>query len=273
MEGLIVFAFIAFSLLLAFSIQFGVRSFYRNKYNEAKHKFSDAAIFRLMVRANHFLTPKQLAAVSTLTAKEAWYRLNHLAMEGILRKYQSGGNEVFQLKEDIPFSDKLPTSIKGLSEKQIIEVILEYAEDYQVTIAELVVIFGIDIYKAKELIKRLRKANLIMYLRRGTSKIYVISHPLNQQQPKLKIPAMKQAVHLSPQVEKIKIPDADIINLAVEQKGRLTPATVCYKLKIPLRAAKTKLEDMYEQGAFIMDVDEKNAVVEYHLRDKSLLKK
>jgi len=58
---------------------------------------------------------------------------------------------------------------------------------------------------------------------------------------------------------------------SIEYKGRLTPALLCLKLKISIEEAQIKLDDLYEQGAFIMDVNEKEALVEYHLRDKNLL--
>jgi hypothetical protein len=38
-----------------------------------------------------------------------------------------------------------------------------------------------------------------------------------------------------------------------------------------MRETKVKLEDFYGQGVFVMDLDQENSVIEYQLRDKSLL--
>ncbi|CAA6804022.1 MAG: Unknown protein [uncultured Aureispira sp.] len=73
------------------------------------------------------------------------------------------------------------------------------------------------------------------------------------------------------QKSKHKFPDADVLKVAIEQKGRLTPTLLCLKLRISIEEGQIKLDDLYEQGAFMMDVNQRGAVVEYHLRDRSLL--
>jgi len=96
---------------------------------------------------------------------------------------------------------------------------------------------------------------------------------LQEATPKLRVPTpIKQQTKISiPTQDKIKIPDADVISLAVEHKGRLTPTLLCLKMKIPMHEAKIKLEELYDQDVFLMQVDEDNALLEYQLRDKNLL--
>jgi predicted transcriptional regulator len=160
---------------------------------------------------------------------------------------------------------------------EIVDAVLEYSDDYQITIAELVVVFGIEVEAAKQILKRLEKSGLVKRLWKGISLIYVVKDPLMKASPKLGIPKGASKIKLSKNNKllqeqvKIKIPDADVLKLAIEHKGRLTQTLLCLKLRISIEEAQIKLDDLYEQGAFIMDVNQKDALVEYHLRDKNLL--
>jgi predicted transcriptional regulator len=260
-------------------IVFIIMAHYKSQYQKSKHKFSDADVFRLMARANHFLTAEQLAAVSDLNKKEAANRLAYLSTQGIIRRFQdgSGTHLVYQLKEELPEESNLPISIDGLTDAQIVDAVMEYSNDYEITIAELVIVFGIEITAAKEVLKRLRKSGFVKRLWKGFSLIHVVKDPLMKGIPKLEVSKMafktklpKNNKLLQEQV-KLKIPDADVLRLAIEHKGRLTPTLLCLKLKISIVEAQVKLDALYEQGAFIMDVNQNDALVEYHLRDKNLL--
>jgi len=170
--------FFAFFIIMvfAFSLIFIIMAYYKSQYKKSKHKFSDADVFRLMARANHFLTAEQLAAVSDLDKKEAGFRLAYLSMHGIIRKFQDGSGlrMVYQLKEELPEETVLPISIDGLTETEIVAAVMEYSDDYQITIAELVVVFGIEIELAKQTLKRLRKSGLVKRLWKGLSLIHVV---------------------------------------------------------------------------------------------------
>lgn len=265
---------------VTFSLIFIIKWYYKTQYEKSKHKFSDVDVFKLMARANHFLTSEQLAAVSDLNEREAANRLAYLGMMGIVRKFQDGGGvrTVYQLKEELPENDVLPISIEGLNEAEIVDAVMEYSDDYQITIAELVLVFGIEIHEAQEVLNRLKKTGLVKRLWKGMSLIYVVKDPLMKATPTLNKPSVKQARIKLPQQDKqkqkavrLKIPDADVLNLAIQHKGRLTSALLCLKLKISMEEAQIKLDDLYDQGAFIMDVNQKDAIVEYYLRDKNLL--
>lgn len=257
-----------------------VKWYYKGQYKKSKHKFSDADVFMTMAKANHFLTPKQLAAVSPLNEKEAKARLMHLSLEGIVRRYQDGNgiHSVYHLMEELPENPVLPMSINGLSDQEIVDAVMKYSDDYQITIAELVIVFGLEIEAAQNVLKRLRKSGLVGRLWKGMSLIHVVKDPLRQVAPKVKIPVLsttniykeKHKKELKEEV-RLKIPDADVLNMAINHKGRLTATLLCLKLKISMEEAQIKLDELYEQGAFIMDVNEKDAIIEYHLRDKNLL--
>ena len=275
MEGLAIVAMtFIFGVIYPFALYRGIRKHYRKHYIQNKHKISDAEIIKLMDKANHFLSEEQLAAVSPLTLKEAKKHLMHLSFEGVIKRFQNGGNlSIYCLAEALPEEKVFPISIQGLSDQQIIDQILKYSDDYQVTLAELVVVFGLDVDEAKIVLKRLKKNGLVSTLWKGMTRIHVIKNSLNQVTPKLKIPqTFENKTPLNaPNQEKLKIPDADVIRLAIDHKGRLTPTLLCLKLKIPMHEAKMKLEELYDQGAFEMHVGEGNAVLEYQLRDRNLL--
>jgi transcription initiation factor IIE alpha subunit len=275
-EAAIAFFAIGLNFAIVFLIIFLVFQYYNNIYETTKHKISDADIFKLMSRANHFITPEQLAAVSPLDLKEAKGRLINLSNKQIIRQYYNNGGigAVYQLKEDIPILKELPTSLQGLSDQEIVDTILKYSPDYQITIAELVVIFGIEVKDAKTLLKRLRKAKLVNRLWSSKGTIYAINSPLQLPQPKLSVDAiveqpLKMALHQP--LEKIRIPDADILELAVKHKGKLTPTRLCLDMKISLEEAAEKLDSLHEKGIFTVDVHEENAIMEYYLLDKDLL--
>jgi len=258
-----------------FAIVWGTKA-YRENYERTQHKFPDAEVFKLMSRANHFLTAQQLAAVSPLDLSEASSRLTYLSMYGAIKGYAdgSGMQSVYQLKEELPEDDVLPISIEGLTDQQIIDAVLSYSDDYQITIAELSVVFGLNINQATDVLKRLKKSGLVKPYWQGFERIFVISSSLGTTTPQFnnrKDLTTMGKIAIPTNRERIKIPDADILGLAIQHEGRLTPALVCLKLEIPLTDAKAKLEDLHSQGALWLDVDERNAVIEYHLSDTSLL--
>ncbi|MEH0156615.1 hypothetical protein V6R21_20870 [Limibacter armeniacum] len=73
--------------------------------------------------------------------------------------------------------------------------------------------------------------------------------------------AYKRALH--------SIPDAEVIRIAVEQHGRVTPASLCFKANISADEAKVRLEELYQKGIFELDVTE-NGTLCYQLTDKDL---
>ncbi len=259
---------------------------YKKQHRETQKDITDAELFRLMNKTNHFITAEQLSEVTGIDKKVVYKRLWFLSFQRVIRGYyDSSGSQkgVFQLPENVP-SEAIPAmNVAQMSEREIVKTILIYARDYQVTVAELVVIFNLDIYAAKKLLKRLLKSKLVSRLRKGIQYIYVIDRSI-QQQRSLANPrdhkaelkeqfdqVKKMVIPNFGEAGRIKIPDAEVIQLAIEHDGRLTPTLLCLKSKISIEEAKYKLEELYEQGTFVMDLDESNYVLEYQLRDKSLL--
>ncbi|MGH1337802.1 MAG: hypothetical protein ACRBFS_16900 [Aureispira sp.] len=261
------------------------------KEKEAHRKIQtiikDAELFQLINKTNHFITAKQLAEAVGLDLKRAKKHLAYLSQYGALKSfYNAGGTStgVYQLVENVPLEAIPKMDLDQMSNEEVTQALLLYASDYQVTLAELVVIFDIDIYEAKALLNRLLKNKQVSYLFKGMHYIYVINpaaistkktattpNKLKEELESLR--GRTTPTHLPDLEGRIKIPDADVIQLAIEHDGRLTPTLLCLKSKISIEEAKYKLEQLYEQGTFVMDVDEVNYVMEYQLRDQSLLGK
>ena len=241
----------------------------------------DAELFQLIHKNNHFITAEQLVEAVGMELKKAKNHLAYLSYFGALQGfYDINGSHVgiYQLVEEVPLEPIPKMDIYQMTEEEIIEVILLYASDYQVTLAELVVIFDIDIYEAKVLLRRLLKSKKISRLFKGMQYIYIIHSTVRQPQKKDKSSHLIQqeleqirTKQLPEKSERLKIPDAEVIQLAIEHDGCLTPTLLCLKTKISIEEAKYKLEQLYEQGAFLMNVDESNYVIQYQLRDKFLL--
>jgi predicted transcriptional regulator len=283
---LIILGFVAYFLFI-----WGLVVWSKNRYHKqhlaTQKDITDAELFRLMNQTNHFISVEQLVEVTGMDEKMAYKRLWFLAHQRVIRGYYSNGNmqdAVFQLPENVPLEAIPKMNVQQMSDKEVVKNILTYAQDYQVTVAELVVIFDLDIYEAQNLIKRLLKSKLVSRLRKGVQYIYIIDRSVQLQRsfssPNKHEKNIRQNFEAAKKIKiptttsgdgRIKIPDAEVIQYAIENNGRITPTLLCLKSKISIEEAKLRLEELYEQGAFLMDVDESNYVMEYQLRDQSLL--
>ncbi len=66
------------------------------------------------------------------------------------------------------------------------------------------------------------------------------------------------------------ITDADVISVAIQANGKVTPASLCLKLNISIDEAKKKLDELYKKEIFEISVTETGALT-YSLLDKDLL--
>jgi len=134
--GLII-GFQALYMCFVVALVFWLRNRWKKAHAESQHKISDADLFKLMTRTNHFITPNQLASTTALTVKEAKARLMHLSTQRVLtRYYNNNQGTVYQLKEEVPLINSLRADLTKLSNQDIIDIMLMHVDDYQVTIAE-----------------------------------------------------------------------------------------------------------------------------------------
>ncbi|GAA4842079.1 hypothetical protein [Algivirga pacifica] len=68
------------------------------------------------------------------------------------------------------------------------------------------------------------------------------------------------------------ITDAEIIRIALENKGRISPSVLCVKGKVSFDSAKDRLEELHEKGVMYMDVSDKGSIY-YTLVDMDLFGK
>ena len=71
----------------------------------------------------------------------------------------------------------------------------------------------------------------------GFERIFVVTNHLNNATPTFNSRKDLTAVGkiaIPTNRERIKIPDAEVLNLAIQHDGRLTPALVCLKLEIEI---------------------------------------
>ncbi len=283
MKSLVLLLFLL-GLVLLIAFGFWVHKKQKEAHASFQSIIKDAELFQLIHKMNHFINAEQLAEATGVEVKMAKRHLSYLHQYGALQTfYNASGTStgVYQLAEDVPLEAIPKMDVAQMSDQEVITTILQYSSDYQLTTAELVVIFDIDIYKAKALIKRLSKSKKVSFLVKGTEVIYVISPDFRHLHPSAELAENNikealqgirdRAIPKWTTTERIKIPDADVIQLAIEHDGRLTPTLLCLKRKISIEEAKQRLEELYEQGTFVMDVDETNFVMQYQLRDKSLL--
>ena len=281
---------IFFSILVFFAVLLIVMGGWLYQKQKEAHKafqaiIKDAELFQLIHKTNHFITAAQLSEAVGVDIKKAKKHLNYLSQFGAIKSfYDAGGvsTGVYQLVENVPLEPIPKMNVHQMSDREITDTLLLYVSDYQVTLAGLVVVFDIDIYEAKELLKRLLKNKQVSYLFKGMSFIYVLNPAVRQAPTKAPVSNLLKneldelrnralPIQLPNVEERIKIPDSDVIQLAIEHDGRLTPTLLCLKSKISIEEAKYKLEQLYEQGTFVMDIDESNYVMQYQLRDQSLL--
>ncbi len=66
------------------------------------------------------------------------------------------------------------------------------------------------------------------------------------------------------------LPDAEVIQLAVANGGRLTASALCLKANVSVDEAKAKLDELYKKEIFVLDVSDTGTLT-YSLTDRDLL--
>lgn len=243
----------------------------------SQNRCSDALLFKLMTQHRHFMNEEQLMELTSLDRKTIRYRLAYLSNLGLITKYIDAENwttAIYQLKEEVPLIPTQRVDLKRLSEQEIVEIIRLHLDDYEITIPELVVLFGINIFEAQKLLRRLRKHGLIRRFIKGFRYTYVLKRPLQLAEPTLRTTQPKKKIRLQESQTgdlRLKIPDATVLELAIKHRGKLTASVLCLEEKISIEQAQKRLDDLHQQGVFVIDVDERRGVLEYALSDKSLL--
>lgn len=263
---------IAYVLFVVF-IVYAVVARQRRMYQETASIISDTDLFRMMNENAGFMTAEVLAAQTGLSIKAAQKHLMYLAQKRVIKCfYEMYGmhQRVYQLVQHVPMAAPPYVDTERLSDRAMVELLAEYSTNGQFTLAETMVILGCSLEEAQRLLKRFKQQKLVHVLHPWSYPIYLPQ--LGFQSSASNAAAISEKMALPMLQERIKIPDAEVLQLAIENGGSLTPASLCVKGKIPLVEAQKVLEELYEKGAFTLDADQTGSVVEYQLRDPSLRK-
>jgi len=259
-------------MVIPFLILFIVNGM-RKTYRNAKQKFSDRAFLLLFEEHNYVLSMSQLTSLSPLTKTEVYLRLQTWANNGILRSlYANNGNTHYQLKEKLPTTNKIYDTKAYFEDRSLLEIVLKHTENPELSLAHFIWLFDMTVQEARKLLKRLVQAGLVKsYYDGNFQRVYQVKAFLSSDskvEERLAIPVMEEVDD-----GRMPINDADILKLAIDNEGRLTPTVICIEKKIPLDDAQEVLDDLYEKGAFHIEVDEESGTIEYWLRDAKLYKK
>ncbi|MCP4442517.1 MAG: hypothetical protein GY810_26725 [Aureispira sp.] len=237
-------------------------------------KLSDSDLLQLIYSLKNPINSKKVAANSTLTIAEARNRLQLLMLCGAVYANQDGaGNVRDYSQKGLAPNIKAPLNSEELSSPEIGKKLVQYIKSGDVHAGQIAILLNLPILEAEQLLKKLAKDGVVKTsYGKGFRKIYTLTalnytennHPIEQEQ------VLLDTVSLD---ERIKILDADIIDLAAQHDGRITPLLLCTTKRIPLAEAKIALDELYDHGAFFIDADYENGTLEYWLRDKSIIKK
>jgi predicted transcriptional regulator len=254
-------------MLVSFMIVTIMRALKRT-YNRANEKFSDRELLQLFVEQGNILSPKQISKLSPLSSTEAMIRLQTWSNNGAMRTlYSDAGETLYQLKHKMP-SQKHIFDIRQYSDAKIMEITLNHITGVELSPAHFTWLFGLNIQDARKVLKRLVAAGMVKTHFDGNfQRSYISSVNPNELGNKITLP--KNAENDG----RIAIKDADLLKLAINNEGRLTPTLVCVEKQVSLDEAQELIDKLYEKGAFNIEVDENDGTIEYILRDTKLYKK
>ncbi|MCP4442518.1 MAG: hypothetical protein GY810_26730 [Aureispira sp.] len=255
-------------------------AYYNNVTKRTYKNLSDAELIRLIQQLG-VVKGKGIAAHTALTKSEASTRISILGMYGIIQTlYDSSGVQMYQVKDTLPQTNQI-YNLEGLSPQDVVKTIVTNTGVPEVTVAQLIILFDLNHKNARKTLKELVKQGVLTVSYSSSwRKIYTATHIPENLNPlqnpithKRSTPPIIHQLDAPKQEERIRIPDADVLQLAIDNDGRITPILLCAEKRISLQEAKEALDSLYDHGAFTIDVDEDSGSIEYWLRDKKLIKK
>ena len=262
---------ITLSVLVVFFLTAFLIKGFQKTYSNAKKKFSDKQLLELLVEEGNVLSVRQLATLSPLTRTEVSIRVSTWMNNGAVRQLSSNdGMILYQLKHKMPDASK-SYDIKQYDDREALDLVLKNIKGVEISVAHFVWVFDITIQEARKLMKRLIASQLVQsHFTNGFQRVYVANvnaHEFKNRDEKIAIPKIEDNDD-----GRIPINDSDILKLAIDHKGRLTPTVICIEKQISLDDAQDLLDGLYEKGAFHIEVDDNSGTIEYWLRDSKLYK-
>ncbi len=241
-------------------------------------KISDRDLLALVKKLGQ-INATELVKNSSLDQKEANFRLKYLHEKGCL----TIKNEKYKLFDDINFDIQLPEE-ENMSAKSIIWLANQYNGVLYASM--LIAAKGLTFLEAKRILRRFFNEKILLFLNDPTphskENVAFVSNPHDRRRtgyvlmPNLRTDsiALQNVPNLNPQlvVNQVikKTSDAEVIELAMQGKGKITLAILCLKKDISVEEADKILNNLYKKGIFDLKVSE-YGTIEYHLTDENLL--
>ncbi len=248
------------------------------KLESSYKKITDRDLLVLVKKLGQ-INATELVKNSNLDEKEANFRLKYLYEKGCL-KFK---NKEYKLFDDINFDIQLPEE-ESISAKSIIWLANQYNGVLYASM--LIAAKGITFFEAKRTLKKFFKERILFFLNDPTSQAkenpWFADNPHDRRRtgyllmPNLRTDSVsaQNIANLNPQPtanqEIKKTSDAEVIELAIQGKGKITLAILCLKKDISVEEAEKILEKLYKKGIFELKVSE-YGTIEYHLTDENLL--
>jgi predicted transcriptional regulator len=264
---------ITLSVLVMIAVTYMLVSGTKRAYRNAKKKFSDRQLLELFMANNYVLTIKQIIQLSPMTMSEVSLRMHTWVNNGVMRSlYANDGSTHYQVKTKLPSTNKI-YDWKKMPDQEVLEKVLEHTEGYELSPAHFVWLFDMTIQEARKFLKQLVANGFVKsHYNNSFQRVYISNINHRGQEvggnEKVEIASLEAAND-----GRIRIDDSEILKLAIENDGRLTPTLICVEKKISLDDAQEVLDKLYEKGAFHIEVDEYDGMIEYWLRDSKLYRK
>jgi hypothetical protein len=264
----IVFVLLTLALMILPFILLRYSGIFKLNSKAGRYKISDRQLLELFVENGNVLSFKQLMHYCSMGSVELMIRLQSWLNNSTIRSlYSSDGETLYQLKFKMP-NQKHSFEIKNYNDRRILEIVINHISGTEISPAYFVWLFDLKLQDARKVLKRLVNSGLVKtQLDKNFQRIYISNITLsNIHETSLPFTTQKNS-------EKISLNDSDLLKLAIQNKGWLTPSVVCIEKQISLDEAQELLDKLYEKGAFNLEVDEKDGTIEYWLRDSKLYKK
>jgi hypothetical protein len=264
----IVFVLITLALMILPFVLLRYSGIFKFNSKTGRFKISDRQLLELFVENGNVLSFKQLMNFCAMGSVELMIRLQSWLNNSTIRSlYSSDGETLYQLKFKMP-GQKHRFEIKNYNNRKILEIVINHISGTEISPAYLVWLFDLKLQDARKVLKRMVSAGLVKtQLDKNFQRTFISNITLSN--------INETSIPLTTQKNegKISLNDADLLKLAIQNKGWLTPSVVCIEKQISLDEAQEILDKLYEKGAFNLEVDEKDGTIEYWLRDTKLYKK
>ncbi len=244
---LIVFSAILFGVALPFLIIFLIRT-NMAKVAERTSWLSDAALLHLLnEQPDKIMSARSLSEKTELTAGQAKTRLNQLHFLGALKQYWSGITPHYSLRQELkgPYIEVAYRDYLEMS--KLLELFKMH--DFRLNTAQIIYSTGLPAHIVGREMKSYRKQGVVKLLQdQFGKKMYILQDPFRSnirdyiEEP----PALLD----SPKRSGLELLDLDVIELAMQNQGKVSPELVREKKNLTEEEARLRLDKLVLKDFF-----------------------